>query len=225
MSSAANSCSYLARVISNIHYVITRSCVERKRYFLCIVDYSSSKYDPRQNPMLDLCVHRRFYSAITAEGVRRLREANLTQLPHAFSLIHAPHVDVLYINHGYNDFWYLKRFMEHCQHGNTIHKPNLITIRYNPHIPGTISVAVPYTRRPALQASDAYHSSSLRAIQSILTNDYIYIGDTNSELSHWIRSTSHYSSLFVQPNIEQYLGTPMWKTLQRRFWVSVLPQK
>ena len=210
------------RVMNNIFHILNESAYS-KRTFINFVNFK--KYDPRKNPMLRLAIDRNFVSAISAEGVQYLHEPNIHNIKYVINnfMVH-PHVDILHISHGYNDFWYLKTFFE-----NSSIKPNIIAIRYNRVVPNDKSITVPFSKRADNGPHNTfghYNTCSIVALSKILT-EYKYIGDSCSILSYWVRSDLPNSNIFINPNIhcrnefEMRRNLKDWNKIKGLLWVNV----
>jgi hypothetical protein len=128
------------------------------------------------------------------------------------------HIDVLNICHGYNDFWLLKSFIEHCK---PEHTPYIVTCLYNQYIPLDKSITVPFSKTPIKR--NGYDTCSILALHNLLS-DYFFIGCSDNKIVYFVhksRITENYR--YITSNLTSSIE--FWNTVKKLFWVEVKKKK
>ena len=189
--------------------------VERRKFtYLNIVNFRANQ---TCNPLVSMVNQTNFHkgcfmSCLAPASVLSLKTDIKANIVVALQTVTSD-IDLLHINHGYNDFWYLKFVLD-----SNI-KPKVICIPYNRNIPFTKSLTVPFTPNP--RHNNNYRSCSLKALCSILPNYFIF-GCSYSKIVYFVRADIKGYLPDIQSTYD--FNTRTWKLIKDKFWVCVKPK-
>ena len=197
----------LNSVSSIIQYLLNFAPRKDDIRFLNLVNFDQ---DQRTNALVRLCeTNQNMKSCVSPSCAFKLKTNNRNTIIDIIRTISKGPIDLLYINHGLNDFWYLKLVMERF-------RPSIICITYNPVIPFHLSVTAPYLNHR--DVNDMYARSSLKALCAILPHYML-----------WACLDDHFA-FFVDDAIGQKIPKvnsqisffpTEWQAIKHRFWVNV----
>lgn len=195
-------------VKETLEYILSFIRHKEPLTYLNLVNY---EIDQRQNPIIRLCETMRLKSCVSVENVKKLKSNDRNDIIDVIRSIPDNRIDLLYINHGTNDFWYLKFVLDHLYV-----RPTVICITYNQHIPFDKSVTAPFMRPSNVH--NKYSKSSIKAICSILPN-YILWACLDDRFAFFIDDTLG-KDIPSAESVITFDPRP-WETLKKNFWVTV----
>ena len=175
--------------------------------YLNLVDF---KKDQRTNPLVRLCLTGyTMKSCVPSACAHKLNTNDRNTIGDVIKSIPSGKIDLLYIDHGINDFWYLKMVLEY-------HQPSIICVSYNPYIPFEKSVTAPYQQ--SRDQHDAYAQSSLKALCAILPC-YMLWACLDDNCAFFVSDQIGQVIPKVESRIMFYPA--QWKGIAHKFWVNV----
>lgn len=167
------------------------------------------------NPLIELCGSGGYRSILPMTEVWRMKSNDRENIMNVLRGRLCNELDLLYIDHGVNDFWYLK-FVLDCEI-----RPNVICVSYNPCIPFEKSITAPFMRKTGVGDETDYNKSSLRALCIVLPRYVLW------------KCTDNHFAVFVEekvacrvPKVESHIvmHPERWNQIYKKFWVDVRPK-